>query len=828
MQLLSLFYLSHCHIKSNNHLLPSILPSVTYCCHDSRRVLLLSLLHVDDADRPQLVKPSKAPILPPKVLSNDPKMRGGTSSQRDNNHHPSSTTKKSSNPLQKETLSNETKTAAPTAKQSKSSSWWDDQPYYTSSTTNKLILTSVLSQFLPVPLLLLPFLHLVYGCLVSLKSLVQGNSGTDGNNVNTSQKTSRGRMRSGNGGASTDEEENDPKEGDYGSTIDIDDYDPTHHIQVPPSPGLTTLLDTALYKAYQAELVPTTSAASQLLQLYIEMKESAALILRECRWCVGVPLSGGLMTATATDDNGGKSVLRMFGSKERPDDGYKIAIGGGSQNVFLGGGVVVDESGKNMCDGSDLGEELPIINNDNNNGDTLFLRSGTSGSNVSISSSSSGNNKDARVESLAAMEIAKWNEFDIIQDFAQQCYLSANEAIHRLSTDRLSDSANLTVHDGMVGDAESGNSRDGNRNHQATVPGDAALNHHHDRSQPPNTIPSSVPSAAPAGTSSPSPVAQSASSMLPRTVADFGIGRYYEPLTRQDCWESPRLYCPDYTWADDAIGACQRTLKMLSKHRFLSLVATNGWNRYTRIQNDDTSQTITPPVYASSSPHPFPSLEAVHCLQYLVTDILQTSIPASINKFRAATEANAVVSKRLYLVKCEYRAPMRALWESYTALNAAPRLELVETYLRDYHGVKIGEEQDMSTSTTQPQGGKSNVFKKKVSSDSSKKTAFLLQQQREKMEKLITEKYWKHPIFVEALQLERCCEKLEMDMSQMLLPLANLSREIMDEWKGRVRAVAIVTNDANGKKSLLPCIHWHQLPAWRELLRVSGLLTSFH
>ncbi len=301
------------------------------------------------------------------------------------------------------------------------------------------------------------------------------------------------------------------------------------------------------------------------------------------------------------------------------------------------------------------------------------------------------------------------------------------------------------------------------------------------------------------------------------------------------------MYCPDYTWADDAIGSCQRSLKILSKHRFLTLVATNGWDRYTNIttlsssstssaQQDGTTHILPTPIYASSTPHPFPSLEAVHALQYLVSELLYTSIPSSINKFRAATEANAVVSKRLYLVKCEYRAPMRALWESYTALNAAPRLELVETYLRDYHGVKIGEEQDTTTSsssssTQQQQGGggggssRSSVLKKKLSSDASKKSA-LLQQQREKMEKLITEKYWKHPIFVEALQLERCCEKLEMDMSQMLLPLANLAREIMDEWKGRIRALAVVREDESGRKFLQPYINWHQLPLWRELLRV--------
>jgi hypothetical protein len=36
---------------------------------------------------------------------------------------------------------------------------------------------------------------------------------------------------------------------------------------------------------------------------------------------------------------------------------------------------------------------------------------------------------------------------------------------------------------------------------------------------------------------------------------------------------------------------------------------------------------------------------------------------------------------------------------------------------------------------------------------------------------------------------------MEIEMSQMLLPLANLAAEIMDEWKGRLRAVALVDGE---------------------------------
>ena len=128
-----------------------------------------------------------------------------------------------------------------------------------------------------------------------------------------------------------------------------------------------------------------------------------------------------------------------------------------------------------------------------------------------------------------------------------------------------------------------------------------------------------------------------------------------------------------------------------------------------------------------------------------------------------------------------------------------------------------------SSSSSSQASGRKDVLRKKLVAEARKIQALLLQGQRDKMEKLITEKYWKHPIFVEALQLERCCEKLEIDMSQMLLPLANLAREIMDEWKGRLRALAVVRDGDSGKKLLQPYLHWNQLPGWRELLRVRGI-----
>ncbi|KAL7531082.1 hypothetical protein ACHAXR_006037, partial [Thalassiosira sp. AJA248-18] len=576
------------------------------------------------------------------------------------------------------------------------------------------------------------------------------------------------------------------------------------YLTVMASPALTTLLDDALYRAYQAELVPTVAAASQLLTTFIEMKEASALLLRECRWMGGVPMSGGL------------AVIK--GTKGR----HEVAVCREKNSIYLGEGAIVDRHGNAIS--------LEVL-----------LRGSSSSAAADSSSVSSSSSNDDVTEQLHSEEMTRWNEFDTIQDFAQHCYLGANEAIQRLTTDRLAESANLTLHDsiasvGTEGDTSGGGGGDNN---------DTLQQPSSSQTQPPS------PSAAP----------------IALSPADAGIGRCYHSQPRRTCWESPRLYCPDYYWADDAIGGCQRLLKTLSKHRFVTLVGTHGWDRYSAIKpkvvNNDPNKRhakitkkekdlryIHAPTYAACSPHVFPSLEAVHSLQYLVSELLPNAIPSRLNQFRAAVESNAVVSKRLYLVKCEYRAPMRALWESYMSLNAAPKVELVARYLRDYHGVKIGEKSGESDAAAAAAGGnsgegasgsKSTNLRRKGSTEVTKKSA--IQQQREKLEvsmlytlhKIITEKYWKHPAFVEALQLERCCERMEIEMSQMLLPLSNLATEIMNEWKGRLRAVAMVqypghdeeenTDDNesghtdNAPRYVQVLLGWEHVPFMRELLR---------
>jgi len=70
-------------------------------------------------------------------------------------------------------------------------------------------------------------------------------------------------------------------------------------------------------------------------------------------------------------------------------------------------------------------------------------------------------------------------------------------------------------------------------------------------------------------------------------------------------------------------------------------------------------------------------------------------------------------------------------------------------------------------------------------------------------------------------------------MSQMLLPLSNLAAEIMNVWKGRIRAVAMVEGmvddenfPADTLEPLTSNFSWAEVPYMRELLRVGVIWSS--
>jgi hypothetical protein len=212
---------------------------------------------------------------------------------------------------------------------------------------------------------------------------------------------------------------------------------------------------------------------------------------------------------------------------------------------------------------------------------------------------------------------------------------------------------------------------------------------------------------------------------LPEAVADSKLdtGRHVPLLQRsRDCWETARLICIDHVWADDAYLVCQRHVRHLSKQPFCSsksndLGDSSTWSR------------------------------EAHILRMLVFQ----DIPMRLYQFRTAVEANGVVSKRLYLVKCEYRAPFRAFLEAHQSVQRAPSISMVDEY---YH---------------------------------LKKSSGALVQKRKQAEATL-QSILETPELIEALSLEKECELMEVCMAEALFPFTELAR-IIDHKRGKLKAV---------------------------------------
>jgi hypothetical protein len=120
-------------------------------------------------------------------------------------------------------------------------------------------------------------------------------------------------------------------------------------------------------------------------------------------------------------------------------------------------------------------------------------------------------------------------------------------------------------------------------------------------------------------------------------------GRRTPVQNRRDCWESPRLLCPDYVWADESFTTCQRLIRSLSKHPF-----PQG-------DVDNLAPSVVSPSSttgtASSAMGPSYERNAGLLLQ-----LVQDDLPVRLYQFRCAMDAESVVTKRFYLFKCEYRA----------------------------------------------------------------------------------------------------------------------------------------------------------------------------
>ena len=223
-----------------------------------------------------------------------------------------------------------------------------------------------------------------------------------------------------------------------------------------------------------------------------------------------------------------------------------------------------------------------------------------------------------------------------------------------------------------------------------------------------------------------------------------------------DCWESSRLFCPDYVWADEVFLTCQRLVRNLNKHPFYS---------------DDTrhAMAVTSLLVNSNSATQRPTLSPT-CERYLsiLLQLVKEDIPVRLHQFRAAVEADSVVSKRLYLVKCEYRAPFRAFLEAHQSVQRAPTVDMVDEYL--------------SMKPTQ--------MKQKREESQAKLQALL-----------------ETPEFVEALSLETECEDMEISAARALFPFTEMGR-ILEHKRARLVVVPGVLDE-------------EKVMELQELLRVS-------
>ena len=124
-----------------------------------------------------------------------------------------------------------------------------------------------------------------------------------------------------------------------------------------------------------------------------------------------------------------------------------------------------------------------------------------------------------------------------------------------------------------------------------------------------------------------------------------------------------------------------------------------------------------------------------------ILSLLRYDLNVKLKSFRYAIEADSAVSKRLYLIKNEYRAPFRAYLESFVKVQQAPNLNVVDEYLQLH--------QDEN---------KSNIKSRKIYAE--RKIQDCLSNIRLK----------------DTLVLERRCEQLELEMAKQLLPFCELAR----------------------------------------------------
>ncbi len=207
-------------------------------------------------------------------------------------------------------------------------------------------------------------------------------------------------------------------------------------------------------------------------------------------------------------------------------------------------------------------------------------------------------------------------------------------------------------------------------------------------------------------------------------------------MRKKDRWECTKLYCPDYVWADDAHAQCHRLVRALVKNA-TAIQSHNATN-----DNDDDNEHSNKDALAGFT-------KKQQIIKYFnnIMILLRQTFPMRLTQFKRGLECDVVVSKRLYLIKNEYRAPFRAFLEGHEYVQRAPKLSLVTEYIRlhkwDIRGLK----------------------------------------ERRKLANQKIQDCLMNPALTQAIKIEEQCEKLEVGMATMILPFAELARVLLD---GRV------------------------------------------
>ena len=426
-------------------------------------------------------------------------------------------------------------------------------------------------------------------------------------------------------------------------------------INVAASPGLTTLLDTALYRSNEGCLTATVCAADSVLATILELKRLAKALLKAVL----------LSEADLKESYSGKSTK-----------------GGSSTN-------------------SSSNKRHSI------NGNAVVLR-------------------------------------ELAESFARLCLECANGCIEKMTCDQFARSANLDVYH-FDNFSTYCNNMNVHTNNVTSNSGDSGTS---------------------AFITDTSMHAQAKQQQCYNILCFHENARHKQPKS-SDCWESPRLFCPDYIWADEAVQYCLKALRIITKHRFLSTDKISNINLDSiSIESQQTASWMWPNLPPS-------------CLQLAdqIYHLIRLDLPAKLCQFRTAIESETIVSKRLYLVKCEYRAPFRAFLESLNLVLKAPSLNLVREYIQLHKPNTNKTPPDINPNTSQHPS-------ETILQDSNSTCTPELQKRQKKTEQEFYE-CLHHPYLVKALKMEQHLEMLEIGMSQLLLPFTDLAR-LLDNKKCRI------------------------------------------